>query len=402
MSDADDGRLPELDLRLTEENLNDFYEHAPCGYCSCLPDGTLVKVNQTLLDWLGYTRQELIARQCLQELLTIGGRLHYETHCVPLLLLQGQVRELSYMLRRKNGTTLPVLMNSVLLRDTNDQPLVVRVTLFDITDRRKYEQELLRAKMQAEEQREQLARANEQLANANEQLLVKNEQLTRINADLDSFVYTASHDLKQPIDNMAGLFAEFKRSATIPDADAASMMNMFEDALQQILSTIEGLTAVVQQQRQLEQIPEEAVAVQPLTEEIVRILQPQVQNAAFTLNFTAAPTLRLARPSLHSMLYNLLSNALKYAEPSRPPSIQVSTALADGVSVLSVQDNGRGIDLKRHGSELFQLFRRFHPEVAGAGMGLYLVNRLVNQAGGRVEVDSTLGQGSTFRIYLPR
>ncbi|HEX8426857.1 PAS domain-containing sensor histidine kinase [Hymenobacter sp.] len=395
MSDADDEQLPELDLRLTEENLSEFYEHAPCGYCSCLPDGTLIKVNQTLLDWLGYTRQELVARQCLQHLLTIGGRLHYETHCAPLLLLQGQVREISYSLRRKAGSTLPVLMNAKLLRDDHDKPLVVRVTLFDITDRRKYEHELLRAKVQAEEQREQLAQANKLL-------VVKNEQLTRINADLDSFVYTASHDLKQPIDNMVGLFGELKRSVTFHDPVATTMVGMFDEALQQILSTIAGLTAVVQQQRELEQVVEETVALQPLTEEIVRSLQPHEQSAAFTLDFTAVPTLRMTRPSLHSMLYNLLSNALKYAEPSRRPSIEVSTALVDGAPVLSVQDNGRGINLERHGPELFQLFRRFHPEVEGTGMGLYLVNRLVHQAGGHVEVDSAVGQGSTFRIYLPR
>ncbi|MFC7666386.1 PAS domain S-box protein [Hymenobacter humi] len=157
MSEADYKTLPELDLRLTEENLDDLYEHAPCGYCSCLPDGTLVKLNQTLLGWLGYRREELVARQSLQQLLTIGGRLHYEMHGVPLLLLQGHVREMSYSLRGKDGRTIPVLLNAVLLRGANDEPLVVRVTLFDITDRRKYEQELLRTKAQAEEQREQPA-----------------------------------------------------------------------------------------------------------------------------------------------------------------------------------------------------------------------------------------------------
>jgi sigma-B regulation protein RsbU (phosphoserine phosphatase) len=110
----------------------------------------------------------------------------------------------------------------------------------------------------------------------------------------------------------------------------------------------------------------------------------------------------MARPGLHSILYNLLSNSLKYAEPGRRPRIHVSTALADGAVMLSVQDNGRGINLERHAQELFQLFRRFHPEVVGSGMGLYLVNRLVHQAGGRVEVDSIVGQGTTFRLYLPR
>jgi signal transduction histidine kinase len=286
-------------------------------------------------------------------------------------------------------------MSAVLLRDTDGQPLVVRATLFDITDRRKYEQDLLRAKGQAEEQREQLARANELL-------VTKNEQLTRINADLDSFVYTASHDLKQPIHNMNGLFAELKRTATFHDPEAAGMVGMFEEALQQILGTIEGLTEVVQLQRQLEQVPTEVVELQALTKDIIRSLKGHSQQEAlFTLDFGAVPRLQMARPSLHSMLYNLLSNALKYAEPSRRPCIQVSTALVEGVPVLSVQDNGRGIDLGRHGRELFQLFRRFHPEVVGSGMGLYLVNRLVHQAGGRVEVDSIVGEGTTFRIFLP-
>lgn len=389
MSEAEDDPLPELDLRLTEENPDDLYEHAPCGYCSCLPDGTLVKINQTLLIWLGYTRHELLARQSLSHLLTVGSRLHYEMHGVPLLLLQGEVREMSYTLRCRDGRTLPVLLNATLRRDANGEPLVIRVTLFDITDRRKYEKELLRAKEQAESQHEQLR--------------LQNDQLTRINADLDSFVYTASHDLKQPVHNLAGLFDELKRNATFHDPSAASMVAMVDEALQQILTTIEGLTKVVQRQRQLEQTPTEKVDVRAFTEEIIRGLPPQPKGneAVFTLDFTAEPTLRMARSSLHSVLSNLLSNALKYAAPGRRPHITISTARVDGVPMLRVQDNGRGLDLARHGGELFQLFRRFHPEVSGSGVGLYLVNRLVRQAGGRVEVTSEVGQGTTFQLFIP-
>ena len=389
MSEADHTKLPELDLRLTEEDPDDLYEHAPCGYCSCLPDGTLVKLNQTLLGWLGYTRAELVARRTLPQLLTVGGQLHYEMHCAPLLLMRGEVREVSYSLRRRDGSTLPVLLNAVLRRDADGQPLVVRVTLFDITDRRKYEQELLRAKVQAEEQREQLH--------------LQNEQLVRINADLDSFVYTASHELKQPVHNLAGLFTEFRHSAAFADPEAAKMMTMVDDALQQILTTIEGLTDVVQQQRQLERAPAEAVALQPFVEDIIRSLPaPAGQPAAeFTLDFAAAPTLHLPEMALRSILTNLLSNALKYAAPGRPARIAVRMALLGGAPVLSVQDNGRGFDLARYGGELFQLFRRFHPEVAGSGVGLYLVNRLMHQAGGRVEVISTVGEGTTFHLFFP-
>jgi sigma-B regulation protein RsbU (phosphoserine phosphatase) len=388
MSLAENEPLPDLDLRLTAENVEDLYEQAPCGYCSCLPDGTLVKLNQTLLRWLGYTREELVASRCLQELLTIGARLHYESYCAPLLLLQGQVREMSYQLRRQDGTTLPVLMNAMLLRDANDQPLVIRVTLFDITERRKYEQELLRARAEADHQREQLT--------------IKNEQLTRINGELDNFVYTASHDLKQPASNMQGLFEELKRTASFHDSEAEHMLVMFDEALRQILGTIEGMTEVVQLQRQLDQVPLETVELQPFTEEIIRNLQPLHAPAAiFTLDFAAAPTVRMTRPALHSLLYNLLSNAIRYAHPDRLAHVRVSTVQVGEMLVLSVRDNGRGIDLERHGRDLFQLFRRFHPEVMGSGVGLYLVNRLVHQAGGRVEVDSVVNEGTTFRMYLP-
>jgi sigma-B regulation protein RsbU (phosphoserine phosphatase) len=179
--------VPKLDLRLTQESEETLYELAPCGYCSCLPDGTLVKLNQTLLGWVGYAREEVVAGHCLQHLLTIGGALHFETYGIPLLLLQGHVRELSYELRHKDGSTQPVLLNATLVYDTHGSPLVARVTLFDITDRRRYEQELLRAKKLADSQREQLAQANAAL-------LEKNKLLTRINADLDTFIYTASHE----------------------------------------------------------------------------------------------------------------------------------------------------------------------------------------------------------------
>lgn len=388
--------LPELDLRLTKENPEDLYEHAPCGYCSCLPDGTLVKINATLLGWLGYAREELVAYQGLSYLLTVGGRLHLETYGVPLLLLHGQVHELSYSMRRKDGTALPVLLSAALVRDRDGTPLVMHVTLFDITERRKYERELLRAKVLAEAQGAQLSRANAQL-------VAQNEQLLRTNADLDSFVYTASHDLKQPIDNMVGLFEELKRTATFADPEAVGMLGMFDEAVQQILGTINGLAEVVQVQRQLEEMPVETVVLQPLAEEIVRSLQPQASeaDARIELDFTAAPALRMARPGVKSLLYNLISNALRYAQPGRRSHVRVSAARVGAGTVLTVQDNGRGIDLKRHRHHLFQLFRRFHPEVVGSGVGLYLVQRLVHQAGGRVEVDSAVGQGTVFRLYFP-
>lgn len=386
------------DLPMSEAELLEHYEQAPCGYCTGRPDGTLLRLNGTLLDWLGYTRDELVHRSTVQQLLTVGGRLHYEMHALPLLLLQGEVRELSYLLRHKDGRTRPVLLNGRLLRDAAGQPQDIRITFFDIAERHRYEQELRRTHALAQEKSEQLARANALL-------IAQNEQLLRSTADLDNFVYMASHDLRQPINNMAGLFAELKRTATFTDPETVGMVRMFEASLQQAVSTIEGLTEVVQQQQQQELIPVEALPLHALAEEILGSLQLQLiaQQAEFTLDFEAAPTVRTTRPGLYSLLYNLFSNALKYAEPGRPARVAVRSARVSGTVVLTVQDNGRGLDLAQHGAELFQLFRRFHPEVAeGTGTGLYLVNRLMTQAGGRVEVESEVGRGSTFRLVWPQ
>jgi len=245
--------------------------------------------------------------------------------------------------------------------------------------------------------------ARRQIDEANRELSITNQQLTRINQDLDNFVYTASHDLKQPVNNMAGVFEELKRSATFRDPDAPLLLNMFEGALTQIHNTVEGLAEVVQVERHHGQLPTETVRLLPLTQAVVQSMHHQIaaSRAIFELDFEQLPAVRFVPLSLQSILYNLLSNALKYADPDRQPHIRVNAERTPaGTPVLVVQDNGLGMDLARYGADLFQMFRRFHDHVPGTGVGLYLVNRLVEQAGGRIAVESEVGQGTTFRVYL--
>ncbi|MBF9142568.1 PAS domain-containing sensor histidine kinase [Hymenobacter properus] len=237
-----------------------------------------------------------------------------------------------------------------------------------------------------------------------QQLEEQNARLLRTNEDLDNFVYTASHDLKQPINNMAGIFEELTRTAYFRDPDAIKLISYFERALGQIFGTIDDLTAIVRGQRQQQEVPAEAVALAPLAAEIINSLQDQVTQlgATFELDFDTCPTITFVRPNLQSLLYNLLSNSLKYADPKRAPVVRLSCTpdAVSGRPILTVQDNGLGIDMERYGNQLFQLFRRFHTHVEGTGMGLYLVNRIVQIHGGRLEVSSAVGEGTTFRIHL--
>ena len=137
--------------RFLQDTTEDLFENAPCGYISALPDGTIVKVNQTFLNWTGYEREEISGLKRFQELLTAGGRIYHETHYAPLLNMQGDVREIAVDIVRADGSRLPALINSVVKKDPDGRPVVVRTTVFDATHRREYELELLRATKRAEE-----------------------------------------------------------------------------------------------------------------------------------------------------------------------------------------------------------------------------------------------------------
>jgi phosphoserine phosphatase RsbU/P len=141
---------------MLEDSADDLYEHAPCGNLSTLPDGTIAKINATLLRWLGYDRDELVGHRRFSDLLTVGGKLYHETHFAPLLHMQGHVGGVAFDLRAKDGTRLPVLVTSAVKTGADGEPLLIRTTLFDARDRRSYEQELLRARQAAEHERDRL------------------------------------------------------------------------------------------------------------------------------------------------------------------------------------------------------------------------------------------------------
>ena len=237
-----------------------------------------------------------------------------------------------------------------------------------------------------------------------QELETNNARLRRTNEDLDTFVYTASHDLKQPITNMAGIFEELTRTAYFRDPEAVKLISYFERALGRIFATIDDLGAIVQVQRLQQEVPPEPVDLTALLNEVLDGLHDQLVQSGGQVDcdFATYPVVSFVRPNLHSIFLNLLSNSLRYASPARPPRIRLSSTpdLPTGRPVLTVQDNGLGIDLERYGPQLFQLFRRFHPHVEGTGMGLYLVNRIVQNHGGRIEVSSAVDEGTTFRLYL--
>ena len=150
MSRAAPGGRVTQDGQLLEQSAEELFEDAPCGYLTCGVDGTILRVNRTFEHLTGYERSTLLGKR-FRDLLTAPGRIYHETHYVPLLQMQGAVREIALDIVRADGTRLPALINSVQGRDEAGRPRIIRTTIFDATDRRAYEQELLRARRREQE-----------------------------------------------------------------------------------------------------------------------------------------------------------------------------------------------------------------------------------------------------------
>ncbi|MGI4865010.1 MAG: PAS domain-containing protein [Janthinobacterium lividum] len=237
-----------------------------------------------------------------------------------------------------------------------------------------------------------------------EDLRTTNAQLTRTNTDLDTFIYTASHDLKSPIANIEGLLlllrkqlpAEARQAGLVP-----RVLDMMQGAIERFQLTISQLTDLAKLQHAHIQ-PAEEVNLPAVVEAVRLDLAPLLTeaHAELVINLDSCATVSFAPQHLRSIIYNLLSNAIKYRHPDRPLVVQVRCHHTDAATLLDVQDNGLGLTPAQQ-SKLFGMFRRLHDHVPGSGVGLYMVKRIVENAGGTISVQSQPEVGSTFTVSLP-
>ncbi|PSR54634.1 hypothetical protein AHMF7605_14520 [Adhaeribacter arboris] len=256
----------------------------------------------------------------------------------------------------------------------------------------------------------QLIRANRELEKeveirkkAEKTLVLKNGELIRINADLDNFVYCASHDLKSPVINAEGLLSVLKEELPPIESEVKEVVEKLENAIQQMHRTISDLTEVSKIQKNTE---EELTQI-PITE-VFREVQDSLaevitqSGASIQTHFEENPIVWFSRKNLKSILYNLVSNAIKYRSPERTPVVEITSTANENFNIIAVTDNGMGIDLIKHEKKIFSLFKRLRDDVEGNGVGLFIVKRILEYNHGKVEVTSKPGEGSTFRVFIPK
>jgi two-component system, sensor histidine kinase and response regulator len=256
-------------------------------------------------------------------------------------------------------------------------------------------------------QKKALEKAHEDMIALNRQLeervSERTEELLRINNDLDNFIYTASHDLKAPISNIEGLMNLFYKALS-PESKTSSdfvrLQGMINESIDRFKNTLQDLTEVAKVQE--EAIVKDTLLFSELVEEVKQNIKEEIEEskALITEDFSKAPKIVFSRKNLRSILYNLISNAIKYRSSQRLPKVSITTSRVGSYILLQVRDNGLGI-AKKDQHKVFGMFKRLHTHVEGTGVGMAIVKRIVENSGGKIEIDSEAGKGSCFKIWLP-
>jgi len=372
-----------------------LFEDAACALVVTAADGIILRANGTACTWLGYTHEELTGTLRMRDLLPVGARLFYHTHCQPILEVQGSVAEIQVDLRSRNQTRLPVLIN-IMRRQDGDQ-VFYHWALFKAVDRKSYERELLQARKAAEA-------ALEARHGAEEALKKLNAQLSAADRRKDEFLATLSHELRNPLAPMRSALDVL--TLKFGQGGDARLLQAFDRQLRHLTRLVDDLmevSRITQGRMQLQRAPVELSA---LVRGAAQDLAPVMDAAHHTLRLAiAAPPVTVDGDAtrLSQVVLNLLTNAAKYTPDGG--LIELELAAVGGMAEIRVSDNGIGIPPDAL-ANIFNMFSQLEPALersrGGLGIGLALVRGVVELHGGRIAADSAgPGKGSCFTVRLP-
>ncbi|MEP2279307.1 ATP-binding protein [Maribacter sp.] len=227
-----------------------------------------------------------------------------------------------------------------------------------------------------------------------------NDELTEKNQKLEVFSYAAAHDLKAPLTNLQSLLGILKDESLIVESGYpiyTKIIHVFDIMSSKLnaVNKVIGLKSTIDGKKELLNISDIVDTIkEEVSEEIIDA------NITFIENYSENSTVNYHKPHLHSILHNLITNAIKYRNPEVKPKILISTSLQNDRTILEITDNGLGVDLKSNPNKLFGLFKRMHTHVEGLGVGLYIVKFIVDSHGGNIKVTSEKNKGTNFKITL--
>jgi len=383
------------------EALPKLIEYLPLGMRWVGKDGTILLANHEALDLLGYTRDEYVGHSL--------SEFHPDAADVETIidhLSRGEpLTDFETRLRAKNGSIKTVLITSSVVQ-AGEEVLHAECFTRDITELRKtqHERELLLRELQAEHARlsESLEKTRELNQSLEQRVDERTRELRETVADLNTFTYTVSHDLRAPLRSLhsfASILKEDFGGALGPEG--AQYARRIVESSEQLESLTQDLLAYSRLSKP--DLPVEKVEVEGLLGEVLRTMADDLSECHGRIDVTRPLASVIAQPVLlKEVLMNLISNAIKFVRKGVEPRVRIWTEAWPGGRIrLWVGDNGIGI-APEHREIIFGVFERLHSTdvYPGTGFGLAIVRRAVERMGGTVGVESSPGEGSRFWLDL--
>ena len=398
-----------------DDDLEDLFENAPCGYLSLGADARIQRCNRTFGRWLDIDPQSLIGKR-FPDLLTMAGKIYFETHFAPLLQMQGFFDEVALDIATR-AEPIPVLVNAVQRGPVGDARAFIRVTVFKATDRRRYERQLLEARRQADSAGAELARLIQELEQR-----VTDEVTSRMQAEealrqaqkmeaIGQLTGGIAHDFNNMLAGVIGALNLIQRRLRRGDLDVDKFI---EGALDSAYRAA-GLTQRLLQFSRQSPLEPVTLDVNKLTSGMSDLLSRTLGETIHVETVLAAGLWNAkADPSqLENVILNLAVNARDAMPDGGNLTIETSNAYVDdryardnqmteGQYVLiAVTDTGQGMTADVL-AKVFDPFFTTKPLGKGTGLGMSQVYGFAKQSGGHVKIYSEVGHGTTVKLYLPR
>ena len=221
----------------------------------------------------------------------------------------------------------------------------------------------------------------------------------RLISDYETLLDTISHDIKTPLTSMMLTISQLKKMLTEKNEKFQLLFSILENAIikmQVIINELTDAGKVIHEDK----AEEELLNFENILEDVRLTLASNISESGASIKSEInISELHFSRRKLRSIIYNLVNNAIKFKAPDRKPIITIKTSTEDSYIVISVKDNGIGIDSNKQ-KNVFSKYFRVENGIDGSGIGLYLVQEIVKNSGGKIELISETGTGSEFKVYL--
>ena len=386
-----------------------YLDKAPCIYIAAKDDGTIIDVNETTCNTLGYSKADLLALK-LEAIFTLATRIFQQTHLFPLLKMQATAAELFITLQTKNNEHVPVLLNAE-RKIIHDAAFNIYIGIV-VLNRKKFEDELVAAKKAAESalnENSALMQAKQDLLAHAEQLDLQMQLVNKQNEELKQFNRVVTHDLQEPLRKLS-VFSNMLQEKKEGEKDEIIIQKILDvsSRMRSIVSGLQQYVWLTETKRKLDEIHLDKILLVTLQQ--LKKIYPGVE---VNIHCDGLIPIHADHDQVSLLFYHLLSNSIRFRKEENKVHVFISAVISSRNKFetlrgryqytdhlkLKVRDDGIGFD-PQYSEQVFELFKRLNHK-SGHGIGLSLCKKVMDNHNGKISINSKEGEGTTVTMIFP-